>query len=243
VPQSSQRRPRMRPNVSEEVSQYIRELIFGGKLRPNQRVPQDEIASELSVSRLPVREALINLQNEGLVYSPARRGAFVAPIENIDVQDHYEIYGLAHGIAAARTATIGDQAAVDELRRLHNAMMNAGDAAAFEDFNWQFHRVINVTGGSSRLKALLATLVRSLPRNLFIDVPGATEVAIAGHAEILSALERGDAQGAALACHLHLRREGESVVRMLAARNFWDDDWAAEVGTGTSHHRIEGTSG
>lgn len=220
--------PLTRRNVSEEVSQYLRQLIFGGLLRPNQRVPQDEIASKLGVSRLPVREALINLQNEGLVYALARRGTFVAPIEDIDVQDHYEVYGLAHGLAAARTARIADEAAIQELRRIHQAMLGARTAAAFDELNWQFHRTINVTGGSHRLKAVLATLVRSLPRNFFESVQGATDIAIAGHGEILSAIERGDAEGAALACHRHLRREGEVIVLSMVEDNFWDNERAAE---------------
>lgn len=146
MPQTGHQPPRMRPNVSEEVSQYIRQPIFGGRLRQNQRVPQDEIASDLGVSRLPVREALINLQNEGLVYTVARRGTFVAPIEDIDVQDHYEIYGLAHRVAAARTAKIGRPDVIDELRRLHDAMLNTTDVATFDDLNWRFHRLINITG-------------------------------------------------------------------------------------------------
>lgn len=218
--------PQRRPNVSEEVSQYIRQLIFGGDLRQNQRVPQDEIAATLGVSRLPVREALISLENEGLVYNVARRGAFVAPIADIDVQDHYEIYGLAHGIAGARTARTAAGDSVTELRRLHEAMCAERNVAKFDELNWQFHRLINVVGGSRRLKSILRTLFRSLPRNFFAEVPGATAIAIRGHADILDAIERGDADAAARACHLHLRHESESIVAMMAAEDFWDRETA-----------------
>ncbi len=66
------------------------------------RVPQDAIAQELGVSRIPVREALIVLEREGWVTNEMHRGAFINTLDEPTVHDHYELFGLIYGFAAKR---------------------------------------------------------------------------------------------------------------------------------------------
>ena len=90
-----------RGSMSVEVADHIRSMIFDGRLRAGQRVPQDAIAAELGVSRLPVREALITLEADGLVAAEPHRGVFVVPIRAEDIEDHYRLYGMAQGLAGS----------------------------------------------------------------------------------------------------------------------------------------------
>src|SRR5215472_18022247 len=78
-----------RPSSGEQVRLYVRRLIFDGVLKPGQRVPQDEIAHTLGISRIPVREALIALEREGWVTIEMHRGAFISAIDAQAVRDHY----------------------------------------------------------------------------------------------------------------------------------------------------------
>src|ERR1700737_3277935 len=92
----------IRRSSGEHAALYIRRLIFDGELRPGARVPQDEIAQTLGISRIPVREALIALEREGWVTIEMHRGAFINAIDAHAVRDHYELYGLVYGFAARR---------------------------------------------------------------------------------------------------------------------------------------------
>ena len=85
----SNRTPRRR-NLAEDVSDHIRDGILTGRLRPGTRIDQDAIAQEFGVSRLPVREALIAWDQERLVRTIARRGAYVQRLERDDIADHYQ---------------------------------------------------------------------------------------------------------------------------------------------------------
>ena len=108
-----------RPPTSEQVSEHVRRLIFDGELHPGDRIPQDAIAAELGVSRIPVREALIEMARDGLVVA---EGAGTLILEDLDrarargATIHAEVIGFgascdgthvtnpsAEGMASART--------------------------------------------------------------------------------------------------------------------------------------------
>src|SRR5689334_15373495 len=73
------------------VQRVLADQIASGRLRPNERINQERVASELGVSRTPVREALRWLERDGLVRLEARRGAFVAAFDAGDIDDIYEL--------------------------------------------------------------------------------------------------------------------------------------------------------
>ncbi|MBS1850913.1 MAG: GntR family transcriptional regulator [Acidobacteria bacterium] len=67
-------------SASKRVEAYLRKAIHAGKLRPRQRIIEEDLAKELSVSRGPVREALLRLERDGLVVTTSRRGTFIRDI-------------------------------------------------------------------------------------------------------------------------------------------------------------------
>src|SRR3954451_3726879 len=104
-----------RPSSGDLVAIHVRSLIFNGELRQGDRVPQDDIAEELGVSRIPVREAIIALDREGWVTIEPHRGAFVHGLDAAAVNDHYELIGLMWGLAARRVIERGNPAEVEVL--------------------------------------------------------------------------------------------------------------------------------
>src|SRR5881227_2727330 len=95
--------PRLaRRSSGDEAALLIRRMIFEGELRPGERVPQDDVAAILGISRIPVREALIALEREGWVTIELHRGAFINALDDQAVRDHYELFGLVYGFAARR---------------------------------------------------------------------------------------------------------------------------------------------
>jgi DNA-binding GntR family transcriptional regulator len=207
-----------RASLGREVANHIRELIFAGDLDQSGRVPQDAIAESLGVSRLPVREALIALEAEGLVESEPHKGAFVVPITREDIQDHYAAYGAAQGIAATRAISHMTDTVLDRLQSLNAQLSETKGREKQHGINWEFHTLINRTGGSRRLIWMLKYMAQNLPRSVFELPPPASPEALRGHAAIIAALRANDPDAVQAACREHMRLEGEFVVSVLERR-------------------------
>ena len=220
------------PSLKDSAADYLREQILTGQLTPGTKIDQDEISAALGISRLPVREALIELANEGLVDAVPRRGAFVASLERADIVDHYRVFGLVAGLAASRAATSLTDADLVELRAVHESFAAATDADTQASWNHEFHRRINRAGGSRRLVSVLALLSRSLPVRYFEFVPGWAETSAHHHARILTALEQRDAHEAQRLMEHHVTESGELAVGILQEMGYWD---------GTSATRASGS--
>src|SRR5262245_45572811 len=95
-------------NVSkrEAVYEQLRDQILAGDLRPGEVINERTVAESLGSSRVPLREALIELQRDGLVRLVPRRGAFVRTFSAPDVQHLYELREALEGLAAARAALV-----------------------------------------------------------------------------------------------------------------------------------------
>ncbi|MFN8026600.1 MAG: GntR family transcriptional regulator, partial [Acidimicrobiia bacterium] len=118
-----------RLSSADVVAMYIRTAIFNGQLRQGDRLRQDDIAQQLGLSRIPVREAVIALDREGWVSVTPHRGAFVQGLEEDALRDHYELQGLVYGLAARRAT---ERATADELDGLREAQRHLGDATDAE---------------------------------------------------------------------------------------------------------------
>ena len=222
--------PRRR-NLAQDVADYIRATILTGRMRPGTRVDQDAIAAELGVSRLPVREALISLDQEGLVQTIARRGAYVQRLQPADIADHYELFGQVAGMAAARAVARIDAAGVARLAQLHEQMSSTADKAERQHLNFEFHRTVNHAAGSKRINAMLRLLADSLPMP-YVDFPDEWLTdAGAQHEEILAAFASGDAMAAQEAMRHHISASGQHAIDVLTRLGFFDD--APDVAEGS----------
>lgn len=212
-----------RPNLKQVVAQYVRDEILSGRLRSGQRIDQDLVAEVTGVSRLPVREALITLEAEGLVSNVARRGSYVAELRPEDILDHYEMFGLVSGLAARRAATTIDEASLKRLHDLNEQMTASSDPADHDRFNYQFHQLINRNASSGRLLAVLRTLSNSMPTHFYEhDVASSRkDTSVVEHRDIIDALTKRDGDRAAQAMAEHFRSTGEQAVAMLRSVGFW----------------------
>lgn len=218
------RRPlRTRQNLKQEAAKYIRDLIFSGEVHPGQRLDQDALADALGVSRLPIREALITLEAEGMVQNVARRGSFVAELEPEDILDHFEMYGSLSGIAAARVASRPSDDLVRQLSEISTAMRDTADPAEHDRLNFSFHQAINKAGGSRRLISVLRILSDNMPSHFFASNTEweFRERAFAEHDAIVAAIAAGESSKASALVAEHFQHTGEQAVRMLTAAGFW----------------------
>lgn len=212
--------PRRR-NLAEDVAAHIREEILAGRMRPGDRIDQDAIATQLGVSRLPVREALISLDQEGLIESIPRRGAYVTRLEREDIADHYQLFGQVAGLAAARAVTRLDDAGLAELIALHESMHATEDLETQQRLNHEFHRLINTAAASQRISGMLRLLSRSLPMP-YVDFPQEwLREADKQHQEIIDAFRRRDTLAAQRAMEQHISASGRHAIDVLDAMGFF----------------------
>lgn len=209
-----------RSSLSAQVVDHLRTSIFDGTLKANQRVPQDAIAAQLGVSRVPVREALIALEENGLVAAETHRGMFVLPIRQEDIEDHYRMYGMIQALAAVRAADRITDPVLARLAELQERMAHGDDP---HSLNYEFHMLINKTGGSKRVRAVLRHLSSNLSRDLYRVPPPADAAANEDHAAIVRGLREGDTAALDAVNQQHLRREGDAVVAELKRRRVLAD--------------------
>ena len=164
--------------TSDHVAERLRGMIFSGALRPGERLRQNEIAAELGVSRLPVREAVQVMERDGLVVVEPHLGAFVAPFDAQVIHDHFEIVGLVQGVAARRLAERGDPELLAQLEAITAEIRAAREPARVHQLTLDFYRLINREGrvepaavGPARARADAA--VGLLPRHRGRDRVGA----------------------------------------------------------------------
>ncbi|RYF56462.1 MAG: GntR family transcriptional regulator, partial [Comamonadaceae bacterium] len=102
--------------VTDFVTERIRDRIVLGMLQPGEKLSVYSLADELGVSRVPLREAVRQLEAESLVDNLPRRGTVVRPLSVADVTDAFQILDLIEVIAAQRAASASDNAAAKEMR-------------------------------------------------------------------------------------------------------------------------------
>jgi len=111
--------------LSERVFEVVREQIVRGQLPHDLPIRQDALAAELGVSKIPLREALARLEQEGLLTSHANRGYFVQPMSSAQAEEIFELRLAIEPIAAARAARYATEAdrreAIETFERLDRA--------------------------------------------------------------------------------------------------------------------------
>jgi DNA-binding GntR family transcriptional regulator len=152
--------------TSSNPSAYvrIRQAIIEGRYRPGQRLIEQRIATELDLSRTPVREALRSLEAEGLVVSEANRGAMVRPVDATEVRDLYELRARLESFAALRAGRYDSSEQLVEMDRAIQEFDLAVGPAARGDVeglrtvnacNAQFHQAVVAAARHERLAVML----------------------------------------------------------------------------------------
>lgn len=140
--------------LAEQTADLLRERIIAGDFRSGERLVEARIASQLQISRGPVREALKQLREEGLVREEPRRGAFVTSPTLEDVRDVYDLRAAIEARAARLVIRNEDPTAVEALERAVERIeeaARAGDLARMVRSDYEFHETLCRVSGNRRL--------------------------------------------------------------------------------------------
>jgi DNA-binding GntR family transcriptional regulator len=177
--------------LEEMVIDAVRTAILQGVFAPGQRLPQDQIAASLEVSRIPVRSALRWLESEGLVVFHPHRGATVSTLTPQDVAEIYEIRARLEKFALRSACERVTPAELAELEELAEEMDEAHDEADSEEWyqaRQRFYRRLYEVGRVPRTAMLIDRLRGEVGRYLHRLRAAESH----GHKVIVDAIKSGD---------------------------------------------------
>jgi len=204
-------------SLRNKLTNQIREDILSGYFAPGESLPEVKLAEEYGVSRTPIREALRQLELEGLVVTAPNRGAVVSDITEQDVMDVYRIREMVEGLAAFRAAehiTPEELEALEELVDLTEFYVQKGDFEKVVKTDTRFHEAILEVSKSKPIKQALGALIHYVQRARLVSlrVPGRLNKFINEHRAILQAIKNRDPEAAAQAVSDHVRNARENLL-------------------------------
>jgi DNA-binding GntR family transcriptional regulator len=184
----------------DQVVSHVLNLVLTGKLRSGDRVDRNEIAQGLGVSRVPIQEALVQLEHDGIVSTRYHRGAFVERFDEATVLEHHELDGLLNGIASARAATNPTPRILGQLDGLMRSLRTARESRSFSEIASDYRRTINDEYAGPRLHATIRASQNLIPRVFWMTYQGSREDILPFYEDENSAILRHDPEGARQAC-------------------------------------------
>ena len=184
----------------DQVVSHILNLLLTGKLLSGDRVDRNEIALGLGVSRVPIQEALVQLEHDGIVSTRYHRGAFVERFDEATVLEHHELDGLLNGIASARAATNPTPRILGQLDALMRSLRTAKESRAFSEIAAQYRRTINDEYAGPRLHATIRASQNLIPRVFWMTYQSSRDDMLPFYEDETSAIHRRDPEAARAAC-------------------------------------------
>ncbi|WP_336965621.1 GntR family transcriptional regulator [Sphingobium aquiterrae] len=207
--------------LSDQLVNLVRDRILSGKVAPNGPIRQDALANELGISKIPLREALARLEEEGLVQSQANRGFFVRQLSTAEAEEVYALRLKLEPdavVLAAEHATPADhQVATDMLATLYQVTDEGGEGVGA--FNRAFHLALLKPSGQAitvnileRLHVLSERYVRK-----HLEPLGRDERANEEHRRILDAWLAKDLDTLRALVVAHIQQTLDDLRQQLAA--------------------------
>ncbi|WP_235779757.1 GntR family transcriptional regulator [Sinomonas notoginsengisoli] len=202
------------------VYQQLSNEIFSGKVLPGQRLRERELSEQFGVSRIPVREAIHRLEQDGFLVTAPRRGAVVRKLTLKDVDELFDLRVLLESFAAAGAAEKvrqgTDGSILTQTLAEAKAALESGDVTRTSELNSAFHDQIVVLTGNALLERSMRPL-RGLNRWIFgLSVNRPLAVSAHEHDELADAILTGRAHLAESLSAAHVEAGRKPVIEGLA---------------------------
>ncbi len=212
--------PIRRRRLVDDATQTLRNAILDGRLAAGARLKQTDLADQLAISRTPIREALVRLEQEGLVELLPGGGVRVAVLALDEAVELYDLREVLDGLAARLAARRRTAAALARLDRALGRMARClarGDANQWFPAHVAFHEEIFRAAGNRRLQALSAVVRLSIRHfhPLLLRTEHRLEDADREHRAIFAAIEAQDAEGAERLARAHIAGARDIVRRVM----------------------------
>lgn len=210
-----------RKTTAAIAADILRTSILKGQLKAGEQLIQADIAREFGMSRIPVREALKQLEAEGLVKQYPNKGAVISELNASEVQEIYEIRSfLETGAIKLSIMNLKEE----DLKRDENILIeidNAPDANKWLELNWDFHSSLYLPANRPRLLSIIKNLHTNVARyiRIYLDLMNFEKKSQEEHYKILNACRQKDVEKAVDSINQHLKNASSTLVSYLNKRN------------------------
>lgn len=206
------------------VIEILREKILSGEIVAGQPLRQASLADELNVSRIPVREALLQLEAEGLVTFEPHKGASATALSAAQVDELFELRAMIEGdLLAASLVNITDEALAQAekiLVNLDSALGKENAANTWSELNSNFHNCLYSGANRPQTTDLVNTLNKNADRYIRMHLLWAGGISKAGpeHAELLAFCQARDIDNAVAKLKQHILNSRDEIKAFLSQR-------------------------
>jgi DNA-binding GntR family transcriptional regulator len=203
--------------TNQSIADALRVEILRGKLQGGQPLRQDEIAAQFGVSKIPVREALVQLKAEGLVNFYPNRGAFVSELSAAEADEIYVMRIALEKEILARAIPHLTVSHFKQAGEILSAIDHEENIAKWGELNWEFHATLYSPAELPRVMETLRTLHTSIARYLVLYLAGMDyqKKSQREHRALLEACRAGEVEKAQDILDEHLRSASTHLIKFL----------------------------
>lgn len=186
--------------IRDKVYSILSKAIFQGKIKPGERLVESKLAKSFNISRTPIREAIIELEQKGLVVPSPPKGMKVAPVPtDFDIEKFYDVTKVLRSLSARMAVKNISYSQMEELKEIVKRSKNyfeIGDINGLVELNIKFHQIIENASRNEELIFLLSIHYKRLNERFsrIISNMKRQKEAIEEHQKILNAVENRDAE-------------------------------------------------
>lgn len=209
--------------LSSAIAERLRQDILGGALPSGHQLRQDALAAAYDVSRIPVREALFQLEAEGLVRIEPHKGAVVTTLSLEEVNDVFDLRVLLEPRLFARSIPDLDTADFERIDALQAEFANAiaaHDTRLWGTLNAELHAALYARANLPRTTSIVAGLLQTSDRYTRVQLsnPAAMKRAEKEHAELIRFCRKQDVKSACALLERHIEAVRKDLLQILAKR-------------------------
>jgi DNA-binding GntR family transcriptional regulator len=201
-----------------DIAERLRSAILNGYFGPGARLPEEQLARTMGVSRGPVREALATLEREGLIIIRRNRGAFVAQLSREDLDEVYSLRVAIERLAIERCVVNADESDLAELQGVVDRIAEQMEAGITEqdaaELDLEFHDIIYRSGRHRRLYDTWATLrpqIQVLLLNRNVAHEDFRDLVVPAHQAMIDAIRSRDMELSVNLTMAHLKESYDKV--------------------------------
>jgi DNA-binding GntR family transcriptional regulator len=213
--------PITRQTVTHQATEALRERILRGVYADDTPLRQDALAAELGVSRIPIREALRQLEAEGLVVFNPHRGAVVSSLSVDEIDELFELRSQIESDLVRRAivrTTAEDISRAKEILKAYEAAFRSAEVAEWGKLNWEFHSTLYAPANRPFTMAIIQRLHQQSDRYLRMQLvlTHGESRAIDEHRAIMAAVAAHDVKQACSLMRQHILGAGRQLVRFVS---------------------------
>ncbi|MCA1055217.1 GntR family transcriptional regulator [Rossellomorea aquimaris] len=206
-------------SIRERAYLYLKDLILSGEYKPGDRLIEREVASQLNISRTPIREALFRLESQGFVKTVPRKGVIVSNISEEEVIEVFTILSSLEVLAARLAAQKMDDTLIGEFNEKIEKLeaLEKGEADEADTEHIEMNLLLYKAAKSPKLFDILSGLTDyiQMSANMGYETPGRRKESIKEHIQIMKAVRDQEVDMAEFLTKIHIENSKKAYIQFL----------------------------